>query len=156
VSTGLRAPLLQDESKGDLEAGEAVEAADEDEDEEGKAKAKKKKGGASIGRLLSLSRPERGLIVAGTVALFLSSISTMFLPVMIGRLIDDVGGQGGGDKGASEARRSLDRETGILLVILLVGSAFTFVRGVCFNLGAWRASLWEFGWREIRCMALDD
>ncbi len=144
----MRAPLLQEEvgeSKGDLEAGAALEEEeeekeeeDDDDDDEGTARKKKKKGGgASVGRLLSLSRPERGLIVVGTVALFLSSISTMFLPAMIGRLIDDVGGQSSGDESPSEARRSLDASTGALLGILMVGSLFTFVRGVCFNLGAW-------------------
>lgn len=76
--------------------GEAeVDDDDDDDDEEEKAKKKKKKG-PSVGRLLALSRPERGLIVAGTVALLLSSLSTMILPAFIGRLIDDVGGQGGG------------------------------------------------------------
>lgn len=40
-----------------------------------------------------------------------------------------------GDKGPAEARHSLDTSTGTLLAILLVGSLFTFIRGVCFNLG---------------------
>lgn len=70
---------------------------DDEEDEEQPQQQKKKE--ASVGRLLALSRPERGLIVLGTVALLLSSLSTMVLPTFIGRLIDDVGGQGGGAYG---------------------------------------------------------
>lgn len=76
---------------GGVDAEEEAEDDDEDENEE-----KKKKGGPSVGRLLALSRPERGLILAGTVALFLSSLSTLVLPSFIGKLIDDVGGEGGG------------------------------------------------------------
>lgn len=161
-TTGLRVPLLQGEGKGDDADVEAGGVDSEDDEEENEEKEKKK--GPSVGRLLALSRPERGLILAGTVALFLSSLSTMVLPSFIGKLIDDVGGEGGGtytfgglvvgkdvhhhqsshplliyihpgDKGPAEARHSLDTSTGTLLAILLIGSLFTFIRGVCFNLG---------------------
>lgn len=72
-------PLLDD--TGDEEAGEAEGAAQEGQ-EGGAASGKKK--GASVGRLLQLAKPERGLIFWGTVALFLSSLSFMVLPYFIG------------------------------------------------------------------------
>lgn len=167
---GLGAPLLQEEGseeeeeegKGDLEAGAVDGGGEQSQDKE------KKKGGASVGRLLALAKSERGLIVLGTVALLLGSLSVLALPLFVGRLIDDVGGQGGGacssvdvgrasvptvlgchevhahthnpmqplgDRGPDAARHSLDTSTGVLLGIMLGGSFFTFVRGVCFNLG---------------------
>lgn len=84
----------EEEGKGDLEAG-AVNGGDEQSSHK-KKKKEKKKGGASVGRLLALVKPERGLIVLGTVALLLGSLSVLALPLFVGRLIDDVGGQGGG------------------------------------------------------------
>jgi ABC-type multidrug transport system fused ATPase/permease subunit len=62
----------------------------------------------------------------------------MFLPYYIGKLIDAVGGPGGGDQGPSAARQSLDKSVLVLLAILLVGSVFTFVRGTLFNLAGER------------------
>lgn len=43
-----------------------------------------RKKGASVGRLLALAKPERGLVFWGTVALFISSLSFMALPYFIG------------------------------------------------------------------------
>ncbi|KAM3567938.1 hypothetical protein VYU27_009929 [Nannochloropsis oceanica] len=135
--SSLDRPLLQPEREGekeDVERGEGGKVGGGEDVErgeggkEGEEEGRGKKGKASVSRLLALSKPERGLIVLGTVALLLSSISTMFLPAFIGKLIDDVGGPGGGDKDASEARHSLDTSVVILLVVLLLGSLFTFVR----------------------------
>jgi hypothetical protein len=81
ILDGLRRSPLEAEKDGygllpDKEGGEArdVEAGE----------AEKKKAGkpmkASVGRLLSLSKPERGIIIVATVALLLSSLSTMALP----------------------------------------------------------------------------
>lgn len=69
-------PLL-DEEAGQGAAGDARGGA-----ASGVEQGRKK--GASVGRLLALAKPERGLVFWGTVALFISSLSFMALPYFIG------------------------------------------------------------------------
>lgn len=54
-----------------------------------------------------------------------------------GKLIDEVNGQSQGES-AHKARQSLNESTWVLLVILLAGSVFTFIRGTLFNMAGER------------------
>jgi len=135
-SSSLYEPLVGRESK-DIEAGGGGGGGDGTPSSSSRggspsssSSIKAAKRGSSIYRLMALSKPERPLILIGTIALFLSSASSMALPYFIGVIIDSVSG---GDDDAATAKRNLAHGTLVLLGILLVGSIFTFIRGTLFN-----------------------
>jgi len=88
------------------------------------------KRGATVGRLISLARPEVPIISLATVALFLSSASQMAMPYLVGKLIGAVA------KSGDEAE--LSQIALMLLGIFTAGGFFSFLRGSLFTLAGER------------------
>lgn len=49
-----------------------------------------KKSHSSLGRVVSLARPEVGIIIVATIALFVATAATVAIPQFFGQMIDDV------------------------------------------------------------------
>ena len=89
--------------------------------------------GATLGRLLGLGRPERGLIVVATVALMGSTVCTMTMPALVGMLLSAV------TNPEQTHPHEVLRSTTLLLVgVFGVGAFFSFWRGYLFNLAGER------------------
>jgi len=87
--------------------------------------------GVSIWRLLSESRPESGLLVAGTAALLISTVATLAIPALFGRVIDGLT-----NKDALGA--NLHMNVFGLVLASLANSVFTFVKSYLFSLAGER------------------
>ena len=81
--------------------------------------------GASLGRLLALSRPEWGRLAVGTLALFFTSGLGLAYPLFVRDIVDGVL-EGGG-------RETIDRLALILLVLFALAGVFTAVRSYLFT-----------------------
>uniref|UniRef100_A0A7R9UDB8 ATP-dependent transporter ycf16 n=1 Tax=Pinguiococcus pyrenoidosus TaxID=172671 RepID=A0A7R9UDB8_9STRA len=90
---------------------------------------------ASFGRLLQTSKPERHILFVGVVALFFSVLSTLAFPYYLGSIIDNAADD---EKSHGERRRALTSGIVQLLIIVLVGNVFTFIRGTAFTLAGER------------------
>ena len=93
----------------------------------------KRSRGATLGRLLSLSRPERCMISVATVALMGSTICQMAMPALVGTLLSVVTDPHEQDPQATLARVTID-----LVAVFAVGAAFSFWRGYLFSLAGKR------------------
>jgi len=85
----------------------------------------------TVSWLLTLARPERSLLVVGTVMLFLSGLSQLAMPYVFGRVVDAVGGP---NQSAVRLRDSILE----LVVIFGFGSVASFFRGWLFTLAGQR------------------
>ena len=86
---------------------------------------------STIGRLLSESHKERRIIALATVALIISTLSTLAIPSFFGRVIDTLTITGSTLTGAK--RQKLIAETSGLIIVSLVNAVFSFFRGYLFN-----------------------
>ena len=93
----------------------------------------KRSRGATLGRLLSLSRPERCMISVATVALMGSTICQMAMPALVGTLLSVVT-----DPHEQYPQATLARVTIDLVAVFAVGAAFSFWRGYLFSLAGER------------------
>ena len=87
-------------------------------------------------RLLSLARPELGMLVNATVALFLSSACQMAMPALVGNMIGGV--IGSSTKSVEDRYAALESSVAQLAVIFVAGGFFSFVRGYLFTLAGER------------------
>jgi ABC-type multidrug transport system fused ATPase/permease subunit len=89
--------------------------------------------GASMGRLLSLARPERPMLFVATLALLCSTASQMAMPALIGSLVTVVT-----QPSQTDPHGELLRVTLELLGIFAAGALFSFWRGYLFTLAGER------------------
>jgi len=85
---------------------------------------------ADLKRLWGLARPELPSLVIGTLALAISSAITLSYPVVVQYIVDGIVGGGGGEL--------VNRATGILLVLFVIGSAFGALRAWIFTVAGER------------------
>ncbi|KAG6555293.1 hypothetical protein Mapa_003336 [Marchantia paleacea] len=100
----------------DLEHGDAV-------------KAKK----VGFGRIIQLARPETGMIVLATIALFVSSLSNILLPKFAGYVIDIVTAKPETEQGREEALKAVNNTILEIVLIIVVGSIATSIRAYLFT-----------------------
>ena len=114
---------IQGESGGPVSVG--VDEGDE-----------KDKDHASIGRLAELTKPVRGMLGAGMVALLVAAVAALAIPHYMGLIISAVSRESGVSK--DEAENRLNRDIAQLLIVFAVGSMATFIRGWLFTLAGQR------------------
>jgi len=98
-------------------------------------KADGTKRGASVGRLLTIAGPERGMLLFATFCLAGSTTSQMAMPAFFGGLLSVITSSSGGSGSEYHALSSV---TVKLIAILIVGGTFSFFRGYLFNLAGER------------------
>lgn len=116
------------------------------ESETDDAQPPKKK--VSLGRLFALAKPEKWLLITGTVALFFSSAAFMVIPGIFGQLINTIVSpiQSNGTiaNASSEAREQgfdeLNHVVVYLVILFAVSSVFSFLRGSLFTLAGERVA----------------
>lgn len=91
--------------------------------------------GASIGRLVSLARPERCLIIIATVALVGSTLAQAAMPALVGKLLTIIT-----DSKETSPQAALAAVTIELIVVFGVGSVFSMIRGWLFTLAGERVA----------------
>lgn len=74
---------------------------------------------ASVREVLALARPEWRRIALGMLAALVAAAVILMTPAALGRVLDAVGAAGG----ASEAKKALNRESTVLLVLYIAGAA---------------------------------
>jgi ABC-type multidrug transport system fused ATPase/permease subunit len=86
--------------------------------------------GTSFRRVLSLAWPERYLLAAGLVCLFVASASQMVIPAMFGTIIETIS--------KTRDQGQLDRTVLLMVAVFFVSSLFSMTRGTLFNLAGER------------------
>mmetsp|Transcript_14048 Transcript_14048/g.24888 ORF Transcript_14048/g.24888 Transcript_14048/m.24888 type:complete len:715 (+) Transcript_14048:5084-7228(+) len=86
--------------------------------------------GASFRRVLALAWPERYLLAAAMVCLFVSSASQMIVPTLFGKIINTIS--------KSHSQEELNHSVAMLVVLFVVSSVFSMFRGALFNLSGER------------------
>lgn len=87
-------------------------------------------------RLVSESHAERWIIATATAALAVSTLAALAIPSFFGRVIDAL--VLSDPEGASARRQQLLDETGGLILVSLINSVFSFLRGYFFDLAGER------------------
>ncbi len=81
-------------------------------------------------RLVSLARPELGVLAAGTFALLVTSGLSLAYPLLVKEIVDGVLG--------GEGRAAVDQAAGILVVLFFAGGVFTAMRSYLFTVAGER------------------
>jgi ABC-type multidrug transport system fused ATPase/permease subunit len=130
------------DSEDDLEAqyryfGAAIAAAsggDGDGDGDGDESALKgRPKPVGFGRLLAQAKPERGLLLLATLALFISAAATLAIPSYVGRIIDALS-----KTDTDTAKEDLRQAVYVLCGVVGVSGVFTFIRGTLFTIAGAR------------------
>ena len=85
---------------------------------------------SELRRLFALARPEFSLLVAGTVALLMTSALSLSYPLLVKQIVDGVLG--------GEGRSAVDQAAGILVVLFFAGGVFTALRSYLFTVAGER------------------
>ena len=85
-------------------------------------------------RLLMLAKPEKYLLLIGTIALVFANIATLVIPALFGQLINLIGQ----DKSVEEGEKDLMNIVVALALWVVVMSVFTFLRGWLYTLAGER------------------
>ena len=88
----------------------------------------------SLERLLMLAKPEKYLLLIGTIALVFANIATLIIPALFGQLINLIGQ----DKSVEEGEKELMSIVISLALWVVVMSVFTFLRGWLYTLAGER------------------
>lgn len=88
----------------------------------------------SLERLLMLAKPEKYLLLIGTIALVFANIATLVIPALFGQLINLIGQ----DKSVEEGEKDLMNIVVALALWVVVMSVFTFLRGWLYTLAGER------------------
>lgn len=102
------------------------------------SQARKRKQPLTMMRLLRQSYPERWLLLFGSMALFVSTITSLAVPIFIGRVVDELVKMTRGEISRSDARFAINATILELVVVVSVGGVFTFLRGFLFTLSGER------------------
>lgn len=87
--------------------------------------------GATFRRLVSLSYPERYILVTATFALFISSIGGLITPLLFGQFIESINAD-------QKSMHKLNETILELILLFVVSSAFSMLRGALFTLAGER------------------
>ena len=89
--------------------------------------------GSSIARLLQLAKPEKTLLLFGTIALVIANIAAMIIPALFGQLINLIS-----TKNQEEGTAALSAIVGWLVLFICIMSLFTGIRGWLYTLAGER------------------
>lgn len=117
-----------DDLLGDAEAGGAVEAAAAIE----RARENSGRARSAMRRLLSLTKPEGGLLSIGFVMLLLGQGGSLALPLCVAKVIDAVTTDADGRTHADAVGR-LNFAIWALALVVLLSAVTTAIRAFCFN-----------------------
>lgn len=98
----------------------------------------RKKQPLTLLRLLKQSHPERWLLFFGSIALLVSTVTSLAVPIFIGHVVDELVKMTRGEVSKSEARFIINATILELVVVVSVGGVFTFLRGYLFTLSGER------------------
>lgn len=80
---------------------------------------------SSLKRVISLAKPEVGILVIATIALFVATAATVAIPQFFGQMIDDISN--------THNIAHLNRTLVLLAIVFSVGAVATFIRAYCFT-----------------------
>eukprot|EP00474_Spongospora_subterranea_P008802 CRZ09260.1 hypothetical protein [Spongospora subterranea] len=92
----------------------------------------------TIRRLLRQSYPERWLLLLASVALVVSTVTSLAVPIFIGRVVDELVKVSRGELDRSIARVVINKTIFELVLVVLIGGIFAFLRGFLFSLSGER------------------
>jgi len=103
-------------------------SADSSPSDSSRSGSSSRSGKVDLRRLMSLARPELGLILPGTLALFIGVGGNLLVPLLLGQAIDDLG---------TDAN-TIDRVALIVLGVFMVSGAATAARSYLFTVAGER------------------
>lgn len=101
-------------------------------------RTRKHKEPLTIMRLLKESYSERWLLFWGSVALVVSTVTSLAVPIFIGRVVDELVRMTRGQVSPSEAKFIINATIFELVLVVSVGGVFAFLRGYLFTLSGER------------------
>eukprot|EP00943_MAST-04B_sp_MAST-4B-sp1_P007064 g7064.t1 len=94
----------------------------------------KNKGSSSLERLLLLAKPEKYILLVGTVALVFANIATLVIPALFGQLINLLAQS----KSVEDGEKELSSIVITLIIWVIIMAFFTFLRGWLYTLAGER------------------
>eukprot|EP00850_Spirogloea_muscicola_P002434 SM000009S23563 [mRNA] locus=s9:776272:781348:- [translate_table: standard] len=88
---------------------------------------------AGFGRILQLSKPERGMLFFATLALIVSAVANIALPQFAGKVIDAVTDFKDTDEGRAEAQKKVYATLWEIVAAVIIGAIATMFRAYLFT-----------------------